>query len=135
MGILSFRYYIKHLSVLLILFIIAGGCSKKRKENKIQGTWEMVDVVDPPDNKEQWVFEKPENLHRIRLTDSLPPEGIDTGLYSIQVKGFKKFLNISGLTGSFGLNGKWEIIKLDKEIMIIVFHEEAGLLQREFIKK
>ena len=135
MRILSFRYYIKHLSVLLILFIVAGGCGKKRKEKKIEGIWEMVDVVDPPDNKEQWVFEKPKAINRIRLTDSLPPAGIDTGEYSIQVKGFKTFLNISGLTGSFGLNGKWEVVKLDKEVMIIVFHEEAGLLQREFIKK
>ena len=131
------KYYIKNfLSVLLILLIILGGCSKK-KERKIEGTWEMVDIIDPPDNKEQWVFEKPGTLRRIRLTDSLPPSGLDTGEYNIQVKLFKTLLNISGLVdfnGSPGLNGKWEVVKVNKNILILVYVEETGLLQREFIK-
>jgi len=128
------KYYIKnYVPVLLILLIVLGGC-KKKKEKKIEGTWEMVDLIDPPDNKEQWIFEKPSTIRRIKLTDSLPPAGIDTGEYSVQVKLFKTFLNVSGLTGSFGFNGKWEVIKLNKKVMILVFHEETGLLQREFIK-
>ena len=131
---MQIKYFIKnYVPVLLILLIVLGGCSPIRKEKKIEGTWEMVDIIDPPNNKEQWVFEKP-TLRRVKLTDSLPPAGIDTGEYSIQVKFFKTFLNVSGLTGSFGFNGKWEIVKLNKKVMIIVFFEETGLLQREFIK-
>ena len=121
--------------VLLILLIVLGGCGKKKKEKKIEGTWEMVDLIDPPDNNEQWIFEESGTLRRIRLTDSLPPAGIDTGEYSIEVKLFKTFVNISGLTGSFGLNGKWEVVKVNKKIMILVFDEGTGLMQREFIKK
>lgn len=130
------KYFIKnYVPVLLIFLIVLGGCSKKKKEEKIEGTWEMVDLIDPPDNNELWVFENPNTLRRIRLTDSLPPAGIDTGEYSIEVKLFKTFVNISGLTDSFGLNGKWEVVKVNKKIMILVYVEKAGLLQREFIKK
>ena len=121
--------------VLLILLIVLGGCSKKKKEKKIEGTWEMIDLIDPPDNNEQWIFEKSGTLRRIRLTDSLPPAEFDIGEYSIKVKLFKTFVNISGLGESFGLNGKWEIVKVNKKIMILVYVEGTGLLQREFIKK
>ena len=132
---LKFHYYIKYVPVLLILFIVLGGCGKKKKERKIEGTWELIDLTEPPDNDEQWVFEKQGTLRRIRLTDSLPPAGIDTGEYSIQVKLFKTFVNISGLIDSYGLNGKWEVVKVNKKIMIIVYVERTGLLQKEFIKK
>jgi len=132
------KYFIKnYVPVLLILLIVLGGCIKKKKEKKIEGIWEMVDLVDPPNNKEQWVFEKPGTLRRIRLTDSLPPAVLDTGEYSIKIKLFKTFINISGLLdfyGSPGLNGKWEVVKLNKKIMILVYVEGTGLLQREFIK-
>ncbi|MFH1321746.1 MAG: hypothetical protein ABII90_13990 [Bacteroidota bacterium] len=137
MGI---KFSFKNIIVIIsLLLIVSGGCSisKERKEQKIEGTWEMVNVWDPSDpDKEQWRFDKVEDgigtVTWIKIVNGTSTVS-DNGSYSIEAKTFSSYLNLAYGVSSHGLSGRWEIAKLNKEILIIT-QKSGGIITREFFK-
>lgn len=124
-----------------LLFIVAflAGCSKAQTLVKILGTWEMVNVTDvDSDTMESWVFDVDDVLV-VNQYNKYTPDSITAhweGEYEVRVKIYKKFVKVKGFSGGMDyMNGDWEIVKCNKNVLILVNDRQGGLIIKEFTKK
>jgi hypothetical protein len=129
------------LFLILFIFLLASSC-KKNVENKIDGTWKMVNTgrfyLVSSDTIEHWEFK---NGNLIKYTTiggaivSNPPSF--SGEYSIKIKVLKRILKISN-TNSFN-DCDWTIEKLSKKYLTIYTTtyggSPGGQEYREFTKE
>ena len=119
-----------------LLLFFSTSC-KKITEEKLEGSWIAVDVVDitnPNPNYEEWTFDKGKlSIDQTIHQDTNVNYYIFIGSY--KVKGLKK-LDVSGFTigTSTDYNQNWEITTLTKKTLRIV-HGPNGLTFKEFYKK
>lgn len=132
---ISFRYV---LILFITISIIASlGSCEKSKEKKIVGTWELAPMNEYEQNNPV-VWEFYDGTKLMIYKNDLE---IDTANYSISAKRFKYFINISGLQEmATGLDGKYRIEKLTKDILIIhrVYDDEYKndyFVRKEFSKQ
>ena len=131
------------LFALPVVFI--AGCESDnsfRSEGKlrlqIQAAWDVV-PLDTGTVVEYWYFDG-DRVSRIR-PDNNPStnDTIGKGNYTVNTTILKPFLSIDGLNSkSELLDGKWEIIELDADIMVLALKPpegQGGLVERDFTKK
>ena len=120
----------------LIVCVALSSCfiGEKTKNNKIVGTWKMVNTwnmnADPADN-EYWQFaDGAFSRHK-----GFPPVKIDSVIYFITQKVSKGYVTIDYGGSSSGAvpNGTWEILKLNKN-QLIIEKTQGGKVLREFLK-
>ena len=126
---------------LIILTVLAGifimGCSKSQTENKLQGRWQRVFVNDigNPTLIEDWEFLGDGNMRVYSTADTAELQTFKNGSYIME--SYREF-TIAGEKGSMSwdaYSGKWRIVKLKKDILIIVRQDDpGGLTFREFQK-
>ncbi|MHC1706950.1 MAG: hypothetical protein AB9842_05440 [Bacteroidales bacterium] len=127
------------LFLLLSAAVILFGCSKAQTLVKILGTWEMVNVTDvDSETIESWVFDV-DDILVINQYNKYTPDSITAhweGTYEVRVRFYKKYVKVNGFVGGMDyMNGDWEIVKCNKNILILVNDKENGLLIKEFTKK
>ena len=123
----------------LVLHFIFASCNIKKKSisKRIEGTWEIINIMDPNDPlKEQWRFENDGDvnyIYRISIDNNISTV-MDTGQYSIESKVFVSYVNIAYMEASYALDGKWEIAKLKKDVMILIQRPDkgGGYMYKEF---
>lgn len=130
------------LIILFLLFLFVTSC-KKHVENKIDGKWKRVNVVNATsDTFEDWEFS--DGYFDI-LSYSVNGTIIDTlcytpGKYTIKMKLFKRILVLSNLYNSTcnpyasSYNGDWTIEKLTKKYLTF-YRNNPGMEYREFTKE
>lgn len=122
----------------LLLAVVLCSCSvaKKNKEQRIIGSWNIVNVLDSnPDVTEQWTFDSNGILSRAEITDT-GITFIDQSNWIIEQKINTAYLDIFSDTLNFkqtGYTALWEILSLKKETMFIT-QRDGGLLTKEFEK-
>ena len=123
------------LAVYLILCVALSSCfiGEKTKNNKINGTWKMINTWDmnaDPNDDEYWQFtDGAYNRHK-----GFPPIKMDSVTYFITQKVSKAFVTIDyGGVSLATSNGTWEILKLTKT-QLTIEKTDGGKVLREFIK-
>jgi len=128
-----------------VLFLVFAGmislfaCSKANTFIRILGTWDRVNVIDfNSPLAEEWVFDIDDVLSISQHYKNNPDSIIyyTEGRYEVKVKFTKRYISIYGFTGGDDyMNDEWEIVKSNKNVLIIVSDKQGGLIIREFTKK
>lgn len=130
-GILLFS-----ISILFILLIFSS-CGKKR-EGLLVGTWEYV-WISKNDSNEVIVYSFSEggNIERVSTTNGVSKTF--TGTYELEKKAGKLFAKIKIDNFASWLNGKYRILHVDKDILIMqqVFDSDGNyaFYRFEFVRK
>ena len=135
----NFKFSRYYLFIPLLLAGVLFGCSKAQTLVGILGTWDMVDVADVTSEiTESWVFDV-DNILNINQANKTAPDSVIAhwdGKYEVKVQIYKKFIKVTGFSGGMDyMNGDWEIVKNNKNILIIVNDKQTGLLIKEFTKR
>lgn len=119
--------------LLLINGVVFFSSCKKAAENKLEGTWNMINIYDISDsfNVERWNFASDDKLNIFRDGNgivSTPPRFV----FRYNVKSNKKLV-IEPLDSDPPTDycREWKIEKLKKDILVISY-ESGGLVQKEF---
>ncbi len=124
----------KSIFILFALLILLGGCTKKYEE-RLEGKWEWVDVVDINSTMvEEWHFID-FNFTIIRYERSNPEDSwiYEQGTFFLDWGVFGTYLNIEG-TSIDSYNTEWDVIKLSNDELIISNDIDGGIMYKEFIK-
>ncbi len=120
----------------LTVAIMLGGCSKSLFEERIEGLWSFVNVVDiNPAKGELWEMQN-NNLNIYQYNKATPENRwlVQQGKYVIVRRGTKLFLSLANLNYST-YNTSWEIFKLNNRELIISMEVPGGIFYKEFVKK
>lgn len=129
--------------VSLCIGVLLASCSKKNEEEKLAGSWEMVFLLASEQGQDVvWTFHEDYSLS---ITETLTDTAyVHSGSYVVN-KDFPGtfYVDLSGLGIIMGqeLNGRYQIIRLTKTILVIQRvsmvsgKEEGAYLWKEFIKK
>ncbi len=117
----------------LFLTLIFSSCTK-RQEDRIAETWRLirVDVDSTITWYELWQFDGESVIRMTRDSASSNLDTLDQGLYSVQSGLSKTIITVQDFTNT-SFNGDWEVLKLNKEIMVILNTTDGGWLYREFV--
>jgi hypothetical protein len=122
------------LPLILGLFLVFTSCQKD-KMNLLEGTWEWVNVENINDAYTyEWEFKEGIVTMRRRLKSN-PATVVttDTGVYFLETSPLKTTLQLVD-TKQTVINDKWDIIKLDKNQLIMKLDIVGGILLKEFVK-
>ncbi|MCX6271016.1 MAG: hypothetical protein NTU44_07315 [Bacteroidetes bacterium] len=123
----------------LLLVLVLLGCSKAQTLVKILGTWEMVNVTDvDSDVTTNWLFDVDDIMVITNVPKYLPDSVLARweGRYEVKVRVYKRYVKIYGFEGGMDyMNAEWEIVKSNKDVLILASNKEGGLLIKEFVKK
>ena len=126
------------LSLFLTAFALFA-CSKANTFIRILGTWTRVNVVNLSSQEyEEWRFDVDDVLLIRGYSKTYPDSVMYTyeGRYHVGVNLTKRFIDISGYAGGLEyMNDRWDIVKSNNNILIIVSGKQGGLVIREFTKK
>jgi hypothetical protein len=135
------RYLVqkKHVFYLLLLSMILLGCSKANTLMRILGTWDVVNVTDvTAPVKERWRFDVDDILiitHFMTVNNKDSVLSQVSGSYQVKVKLVKKYIDIYSFTGGYDfLNARWQIIKSDGKILMIIKDTHEAVMIKEFTK-
>ncbi|MBI5218554.1 MAG: hypothetical protein HY958_06450 [Bacteroidia bacterium] len=136
------KKFLPHIILLCLLssLVFLFSC-KKRTQQKLIGTWEMVSYNANP-SVFTYSFKDGDQLIR-EYKGHDGTSQTDTAYYYIEVKNFKKIIKITEMKGIFGYptpDGKWWVDKLNNRILTMTRVEMPDLsggpyLRYEFIKK
>lgn len=128
----------KLFKISLLIFFAASfvfcSCEKKKLE-KLENDWRLIRVdslMSQISWYETWQFNegKIEMLKRADSVDHI--SNVGSGVYSLKTKNTKTFVEIDSLAPNLDLNGEWQVLTLNKEILVIV-REEPLWKYREFV--
>jgi hypothetical protein len=121
-------------SLLFLVIIFFNSCTSKYEE-RLDGIWEWVDVVNiNAEMTEEWHFIELE-LTIVRYNKSNPDSTwvYERGTYFLEWNFFGTYINIEG-TSINSYNTRWDVIKLSNTDLIITNDIDGGILYKEFIK-
>ncbi len=125
------------LPLLLLLLIGWTACSKSQTDHKLNGRWNRVFVQNLTDTMpyEDWEFLGSEEFRIYYLRPGICDTCYIRGNYKLDT-----YRDVS-LSGSMSegfpghYSGKWRIVKLKKDVLIMTKQEDpGGLTFREFVK-
>lgn len=118
---------------LFIATVFFSSCQKKQ-EDRLAETWRLirVDVDSTVSWYELWQFDG-QNVHMLtRDAGGSNLDTIDIGTYTVDAGMSKTIVTMQDF-GNSSFNGDWEILKLNKEILIMLNTTDGGWLYREFV--
>jgi hypothetical protein len=129
--------YINSFVVIFLLFaaVVTSSCTKMKKD-KIDETWRLIRVDEDSTVTwfELWQFEGETVYMTTRPSGGTNIDTIGSAEYEVK-SGLSKttvtFKNCSNAT----YNGDWEVLKLNKEIMVILNRTDGDFIYREFVKE
>ena len=123
------------ISLGIAILLLSGGCTKKY-EDRLEGVWDWVDVVDiNSEMTEEWHFID-YDFAIIRYLNGNPDSTWvwERGSFFLNWSLFGKTLEIDG-TSVRSYNTEWDIIKLTDDFLIISNDIDGGILYKEYIKR
>lgn len=123
--------------IILLAAMLAFTSCKKSTEDKLLGTWKMINVVDVSDTTrvENWEFKANGELVIYYREPGLGVDTVEKYVSRFNMEGYRKF-SVSGMTNEHlpQYNTTWDIIKLKKDLLMISNDAGGGLYFREFQK-
>lgn len=130
------KKFLNVLGVALVLSVIVLASCQKKQEDRIAETWRLIRVsVDSTVTwYEQWQFDG-QNVQMVtRDTSTTSLDTIATGTYTVDAGLSKTIINMKDFSAT-QYNGDWEVLKLNKDIMVILNTTDGEWLYREFVKE
>lgn len=121
------------ITILVSVFFIS--CQKK-KEDKLAETWKLIKVSKDTmvDYYETWDFDGSKILI-VRRNDVLNSfDTLSNGTYSVDAGLSKTFINMENMANS-AYNGKWQILKINNDILVMLNESNGNWVYREFVIK
>jgi hypothetical protein len=122
-------------------FILAAGmvfqfaCTKSGTENKLLGTWKVIDITNINDTTrvEKWQFVADGKL-KIFIDLNGHHDSLPNSVFQYTVKSYKKLIVApSDSAAPSDYCRDWQIQKLKKDVLILNY-EAGGLVEKEFVK-
>lgn len=163
--LVSLSWKFKAVKIVSIIFVVLflSSCeenmwlrSEKKVRNELEGNWNRLSMTKNVIKIETWSFKDgvvvitetemvPNNLDDgfkdLNTSDGLDTVTIDVGNFSLDTKLNNVFLRLSELeknvveSAKQGLNAKWTIVDIDKNLLFIAADNGSAIIQREFEKK
>lgn len=131
------RNILKSAWIVLIIAAIGFASCQKKKEDKISDTWRLLRVsIDSTVTwYELWQMDDGYITMLKRNDTTTTLDTLGTGQYAVDAGMSKTFITMESMSDDVNFyNGKWEVLKLNNDIMVIL-HEEGGWYYREFVKE
>lgn len=124
------------LLIALVVSIFAICSCTKSKQEKIENSWRLIRVkIDSTVNwYESWKFEN-DMVHMLKentITNSM--DTLYTAKYTVEAGLSKTIVSFEECEEPL-YNGNWEIIKLNKEILVMLNKPPGDFVYREFVKE
>lgn len=122
-------------TLVAVIFLAAlPGCTKTYEE-RLEGVWEWVDITNiNAEVIEEWHFIDNEfKIQRYNVNNMDSVWTYESGSFFVEANLFGKYLHISETTIN-SYNTKWDIIKLEDDILIMSNDVDGGILYKEFTK-
>ncbi len=129
---------LKIFSCFLLLIIIASSCNKQKIE-RVEDTWRLVRVskIKEVTHHEEWDFtDGIITMVEFPIDSAVSyPDTLGTGTYIFDPAFTKLFVEVEGIVqGRERYNGKWRILKVNKDILILFKKDDVAWLYREFVR-
>lgn len=123
---------------LFIIYLILLSCEKQRI-GKIENKWQLVRVskIKEATHYEEWHFDNGTITMIENPKDSafVTPDTLATGSYSFESKFTTQYLIFSNIGDKRPLyNGRWRVLNVNNEILILNKNDDKGWFYREFLK-
>jgi hypothetical protein len=118
--------------LIFLALIIAVFSCKKSTENKLAGTWKLINVENILDTTsvEKWQFDSDGNLQMLFYKDG-GSSSFSNSAWRYTLISYKKLSIKSNDSASYSQD--WDILKLKKDVLVMA-NKSGGLLQKEFVK-
>ena len=122
--------------LLAVIVLTIAGCQKEeflmsesKIESQLQNTWQRVDMTQTSSGV-QWKFNEGK-LYLIKNGSALAE-----GDYSVDASVTKVKIDISGFPdpGYEYMNGNWQVIQLDEDVLVVAQKYHGGTFQQEFTR-
>src|SRR5690242_17912864 len=126
------------IGLLFAVILLATACQKEeflmsedKIDSQLQNTWDRVEMTTTSTAEINWKF----NEGKLYLSNR--ENLLAEGTYSVETSMTKVKINISGFPdpGYEYMNGKWQVITLDDDILVIAEKDHGGTLQMEFTRR
>jgi len=107
------------LSAVFICLFLFSSCSKKKEQEKLVGSWDMIFLLASEQNKKVvWTFKDDNSL---TFTDYRTDSTYIFNSNYLLTKEFPStfYIDITGIESGQDINGRYQIIKLNKKILTI----------------
>lgn len=128
---------IKNLSVLVILFAAFSLAScTKAKEDKLGETWRLVMMEEDSTVTwfELWQFDGENLMITKRIEGTTNMDTLATATYSVKAGLSKTIVTVNDCNYEL-YNGDWEVLTLNKDMLVILNRTDGEFTYREFMKE
>jgi hypothetical protein len=123
-----------YITILFLVAILYVSCTESSVENKIDGTWRMINMGNlTPDEYVEWNLVGGYIYMLHTQTGSTSIDTISYGNYNIKIKRLSRFLCLTE-SSKESWNGDYKITKLNSKNLVIVKDQDM-LEMYEFTKK
>ncbi|CAN5366275.1 hypothetical protein BH11BAC1_BH11BAC1_10610 [soil metagenome] len=128
----------KLIPLLVIVSFIFTGCEKEelmmsssKVDSQLQSTWEKIEMASANTATVTWKFS--DGKVSVIKNETV----LASGTYKVDATMTKVYVKTSGFpsTGYDHMNGKWQVITLDDDILVMADDYSGGTLEMEFTKK
>ncbi|MCX7696699.1 MAG: hypothetical protein N2Z72_03270 [Bacteroidales bacterium] len=126
----------KLLFIFLVSIFFFLSCEKKKQE-KIQQSWRLIRLSKDSlvTWYEVWEFNNG-NIQMIKKDNPQTPiDTTDLGKYHLYVKLDRTYVDIEGLSYFYKYNGQWMVLKMNDEILIMLYEKGENWFYREFVRE
>ncbi len=119
--------------IVAIMIFTLSSCEKQKQE-KIEQSWKLVKVskIHEVTYHEVWDFEGGVVTMIQHSVDTTGVDTVCTGNYDIEKTLTRTYINTSQMTNTL-YNGKWRVLEVNNDIMILHKHDDISWLYREFV--
>lgn len=130
------KYFNSFVVFALIIAGIAFSSCTKMKKDKLDETWRLIRVDQDSTISwyELWQFEGEKVYITSRPAGGTTLDTVASAEYSVKTGASKTILTMQQSTYSL-YNGDWEVLTLNKEMMVILNRTDGEFIYREFIKE
>lgn len=126
----------KNFILILVVSFFFFACEKKKQE-KIQESWRLIRLSK--DSLVTWyeVWQFNDGVVRMikKNNPDTPIDTTDAGKYKLYVKLDRTYVDMEGLQIFYKYNGQWIVLKLNDEILIMLYDNGENWFYREFVRE
>lgn len=129
--------HLHYLVVISVVFAVAvfSSCTKM-KEDKIAETWRLVkvDVDSTVTHYELWQFDGQQIYMLSRPSGGTTLDTLQHADYSVKAGLSKTIITVTNCGNAY-FNGDWDVLTLNKDILVILNRTDGEFIYREFIRE
>jgi len=130
------RYLQSLLVIALLIAAMAFGSCTKMKKDKIDETWRLIRVDEDSTVTwyEMWQFEGEQVYMITRPSGGTTLDTLYSAAYTVKAGASKTIVTMTDCPNTV-YNGEWQVLTLNKEMMVILNRTDGEFIYREFVKE